>query len=205
MRIILASPWKGLLDAWGEYCNGFSDVEIFDGSIFDVQCDALVSPANSFGIMDGGIDAQYTAYFGKIVQDRLRLKILTHHQGELLIGRAEIIETDHDQHPYLVSAPTMRVPMILDKTSINPYLATRATVLAAKHFSEFKIESICFPGMGTGVGRVSFDMCAHQMAKAFEATLVSKYRLPHSWVQASEEHQQLYQADPRDLQFPDDD
>ncbi|MEM9939537.1 MAG: macro domain-containing protein [Pseudomonadota bacterium] len=203
MKIILASPRKELLEVWGKHCGSFPQVEIVEGSVFDVKCDALVSPANSFGIMDGGIDAQFTAYFGEKVQDQLRLKILTHHQGELLIGRAEIIETEHEEHPYLIAAPTMRVPMILDKSSINPYLATRATILAAKHSNEYEINSICFPGMGTGVGRVSFDLCAHQMAKALAATFVEKYRLPHSWIQASEEHQELYQADPRDLQFPD--
>ena len=33
------------------------------GSIFDVACDAVVSPANSFGFMDGGIDALYVDRF----------------------------------------------------------------------------------------------------------------------------------------------
>lgn len=205
MKIILATPSQEQLKAWQNHCSIFPQISFHKGSVFEVECDALVSPANSFGIMDGGIDAQFSEYFGPSVQDQLRLKILKNHHGELLVGRSEIIETAHKKFPFLIAAPTMRVPMVLDKTSLNPYLATRAAILAAKHTKDIKINSICFPGMGTGVGRIPPEMCAYQMAKAFDATLVSKYRLPYSWAQASEEHQQLYNAEPRDLQFPDND
>jgi O-acetyl-ADP-ribose deacetylase (regulator of RNase III) len=41
-------------------------VTVHQVSILDVACDAVVSPANSFGFMDGGIDAVYLSLFGKV-------------------------------------------------------------------------------------------------------------------------------------------
>ncbi len=208
MKIILASPEASLLQAWKKYCSRFPEISFHEGSVFDVECDALVSPANSFGFMDGGIDAQYTEYFGGQVQERLRLSILQKHHGELLVGNAEFVATDHPTHPILIAAPTMRVPMALGVNSINPYLATRAVILAIKHRSTASddtvtsnITSVCFPGMGTGVGRIPHELCARQMACAFDQTIRAKYRLPSSWSEASEEHQLLYTDKPVRLQF----
>ena len=33
--------------------------------------------------------------------------------GELLVGQADIVETDHETFPWLISAPTMRHPMTI--------------------------------------------------------------------------------------------
>jgi hypothetical protein len=60
MRIILTAVDRELAGAWRRCCGDVEGVEVQEGSIFDVHCDALVSPANSFGFMDGGIDALYT-------------------------------------------------------------------------------------------------------------------------------------------------
>jgi O-acetyl-ADP-ribose deacetylase (regulator of RNase III) len=187
------------------------DIEIHQGSIFDVEADALVSPANSFGFMDGGIDAAYTDVFGTDLQLRLRRAILERHQGELLVGAAEIVETQHEKHPFLIAAPTMRVPMVLDPATVNPFLATRAALLLVKHgiFQSGQLagarvadhlRTIAFPGMGTGVGRVSAEICAHQMLKAVLAIRDGMPRLPTSWAEASEDHQRLYTDKPRRLQ-----
>ena len=50
----------------------------------------------------------------------LRKLILDHHHGELFVGTAEVVETDHAGIPYLIAAPTMRVPMILGPETVNP-------------------------------------------------------------------------------------
>src|SRR5579872_7306577 len=97
-------------------------------SIFDVDADAVVSPANSFGYLDGGIDAFYTDHFGPDIQLRVLRQIYEPHAGELVVGTADIVETAHDRIPFLIAAPTMRVPMVL-RDSPNPYLAARAVFL----------------------------------------------------------------------------
>jgi hypothetical protein len=50
--------------AWSECFAGMSDVAISHGDIFGEPADAIVSPANSFSFMDGGIDLAYSLRFG---------------------------------------------------------------------------------------------------------------------------------------------
>ena len=212
MNIILAAREDRLADAWETACGDLDFVRIHRGSIFDVTCDALVSPANSYGFMDGGIDALYSDRFGRDVERRLRRLILDRHHGELLVGRAEVVETDNAAHPFLIAAPTMRVPMVLDQGTVNPFLATRAVLLLAQHGVfptgtlagepiHRQVQSIAFPGMGTGVGRVPSEICARQMRAAFEETLLDAFRMPTSWAEASERHQLLYTDRPTRLQY----
>lgn len=211
MKIILTSREKELTTAWTKHCGDLNFVQIHSGSILDLACDAVVSPANSFGFMDGGVDALYSERFGWHVQDRLRQIIADHHHGELLVGAAEIVETDYLRLPYLIAAPTMRVPMILGQETVNPYLAARAVFLllqkgkflqgehAGRKVSEI-VETIAFPGMGTGVGRVPFEVCARQVRTAIDEILLQRFQSPASWAEASERHQLLYTSRPRDLQ-----
>jgi O-acetyl-ADP-ribose deacetylase (regulator of RNase III) len=206
--IVLAAMENRLADAWEKACGGLDGVTVHRGSIFDVACDALVSPANSYGFMDGGIDALYVDRFGIEVQTRLRRLILDRHHGELLVGSAEVVETGNRAQPFLIAAPTMRVPMVLGPETINPYLATRAVLLLARHGAlptgeplSDRLRTIAFPGMGTGVGRVPADICARQMRIAIDEVLLGRHRMPTSWAEASERHQLLYTDRPTRLQY----
>ncbi len=211
MQITLAAVEPPLAEAWKRFCGDLPDVTIHPGSILKVACDAVVSPANSFGFMDGGIDMLYSMHFGWQVQERLQRLIIERHHGELLVGTAEIVETDDDRIPYLIAAPTMRVPMIL-RDSVNPYLAARAVLLKVKYglmpggaeegrpVSDF-VDHIAFPGLGTGVGQVDPDTCARQMRAAIEDVLLNPDSFPLSWRDAQIKHLQLYSDNLRDLQF----
>ena len=88
MKIILSAVEPELADAWQRFCGEFDFVEVQRGSILQLSCDAVVSPANSFGFMDGGVDMLYSQYFGWKVQERLQNQILSRHHGELLVGAA---------------------------------------------------------------------------------------------------------------------
>lgn len=212
MKIILSAVETGLYNAWQRFCGDFEFIEIHRGSILDLSCDAVVSPANSFGFMDGGIDLLYSGFFGWQVQEKLQKQIREKHFGELLVGQAEIVETDSAQIPFVISAPTMRVPMILLQNSVNPYLAARAVLLLIKHgeftrgsykgekISSF-VESVAFPGLGTGVGRVEPNTCAQQVRAAIETVILGKNEFPFSWADAQAKHQQLYTDRVRDLQY----
>jgi O-acetyl-ADP-ribose deacetylase (regulator of RNase III) len=211
MRIVLTAIEERLASAWEAFCSDVGCVSVYRGSILDLQCDAVVSPANSFGFMDGGIDALYMDAFGRDIQLRVRRAILDFHHGELLVGAAEIVETGHARFPYLIAAPTMRVPMILGE-SVNAYLATRAALLLVKtglfrtgvHAGEpiaDHVQTIAFPGLGTGVGRLSSAVCARQVRAAIDDVLLDQYNMPRSWAEASERHQLLYTDKPRRLQY----
>lgn len=186
-----------LANAWKKACSDLDFVQLHRGSILDLNCDAVVSPANSFGFMDGGIDALYTKHFGSDIQIQLQDWIKISPQGELLVGCAEAIPTFNSKIPYVIAAPTMRVPMII-KDTINPYLAARAALRVAVNM-DFK--HVAFPGLGTGVGRVDPDICARHMRAAIDHVLLKKLTFPTSWADASKQHQRLSSDTMRDLQY----
>jgi O-acetyl-ADP-ribose deacetylase (regulator of RNase III) len=201
LRIILTSVDKALNDAWQRWCGDLRFVEVHHGSIFEINCDAVVSPANSFGFMDCGIVRHYTDFFGPSVQERLQKCIQCCHHGELLVGQADLVATGHDRFAYLVAAPTMRVPTSLAPL-IHYYLAASAVflLLLRGRFTcgdmvgqpiAGKVRSVAFPGLGTGVGRVPPSTCARQMRAAIEDFLLGKLEFPKSTMQARKRHDKL--------------
>lgn len=195
MRIILTATTDDLAAAWTRFCGELPGVEIYRGSILDLKVDAVVSPANSFGFMDGGIDKAYSAKFPAI-QSKLQAAIRRDYDGELLVGQAAQVETGDHDIPYLIAAPTMRVPMIL-KDSVNPYLAARAALrLAVRSL----FTSVAFPGLGTGVGQVPPEVCGRQMQEAIHEVIGRGWHFPVSWRHAQHTHQLLYTNRVKDLQ-----
>lgn len=166
MRIVFADNNPAMVDAWKalSHPEALKGIELFRGSILDAGCEAVVSPANSFGFMDGGIDLVYTQAFGRIVQERLQADIAATYDGELLVGQAHVVATDGEPIRYVVAAPTMRVPQVLSRKTVNPYLATRAALRQAQRAGF--IASLAVPGMGTGSGMVNLEVAALQMALA---------------------------------------
>lgn len=77
--------------------------------------------------MDGGIDFAYSEYFGWDIGERLQALLRAEHDGELPVGHAVILPTNHATIRHLVSAPTMRIPMAVPDT-LNAYLAFRAAL-----------------------------------------------------------------------------
>ena len=72
LNVILTAVDRELAEAWSPVLLKPSLCQRTPGSILDVSCGALVSPANSFGYMDGGIDLVYSMHFGWHVQERLQ-------------------------------------------------------------------------------------------------------------------------------------
>jgi len=210
VNIILCDTDEHVVRAWEQFCGDLDYISIRHGSILDCSAVALVSPANSFGFMDGGIDATYVSYFGSGIQKRVQRQILDHHAGELIVGAADMVETGSTAHPYLIIAPTMRVPMIL-RDSVNAYLAMRAVLLLVSqgrfrdgpHRGENigeQVQIVAMPGLGTGIGTMGPNTCAHQMRVAVDDILLGRFQLPNSWAEASIRHQNLYTTNIRHLQ-----
>ncbi len=83
-----------------------------------LSADAAVSPANSFGMMDGGIDLAYSRKWGWGVQAHLQALIAATPMRELLVGEALIVPTGDPAIRFCISAPTMRLPgPILDRST----------------------------------------------------------------------------------------
>ncbi len=201
LQIILSAVDEELANAWQRWCGDLSFVRVHRGSIFDIEADAIVSPANSFGFMDGGIDRLYLEHFGASLEDRVQQQIKTEHSGELLVGSATIVETNNKSIPFLVAVPTMRVPMILND-SINPFLAARALFLlirdgtftsgsySGEHVRNH-VKSVLLPGLGTGVGRVPAVQCSKQIRAAIEDVVLGKFTFPKTTSQIRKRHDRL--------------
>lgn len=192
MKLILAYYKEEKLgDAWRKHFNGQENVDIVEADICQLKCDAIVSPANSFGFMDGGLDYFLSQRFGWNLQDRLQAEIASRPIGELLIGEALIISTNDEKVPWLISVPTMRVPMLL-RQSVNAYLAMKALLVAAKNHSLLpKIETIAVPGLGTGCGGLGVDVAAYQMWVAYKQIMFKEGCYPQDFGTAQSEHRAL--------------
>jgi len=188
MKLHLRDRNAALVDAWQRQFSGVENVEVTHGDIFDVTADAVVSPANSFGFMDGGIDLVYSRRFGWDLQERLQALLRAEHAGELPVGQAVIVETVATDIPWLISAPTMRVPMDVSGT-VNAYLALRAALLAVRrHAGDPRIETVLCPGLGTAIGRVPPDRAARQMAHAWAVIELGQTMAPRLLGEAQEAH-----------------
>jgi O-acetyl-ADP-ribose deacetylase (regulator of RNase III) len=149
-------------------------LRVHHGSVLDVTADAVVSPANSFGWMRGGVDAVYARAFPQVEQN-VRSAVLAYHGGELPIGDAVVVPTGEPVPAWLISAPTLREPgERLPEDTVYPYLASRAVFLQWRdgrldHGVAVRrvVSTIAMPGLGTGVGGVSPVNCARQVAAAW--------------------------------------
>jgi O-acetyl-ADP-ribose deacetylase (regulator of RNase III) len=94
----------------------------------------MVSAANSFGLMDGGVDLAITNFFGPALQARVQQVILACYDGEQPVGTSFIVETGHPAHPFLAHTPIMRVPMPIAGTDYV-YLAMKAMLQAVRDFN----------------------------------------------------------------------
>src|SRR5262245_41803895 len=155
----------------------------------------MVSPANSFGMMDGGIDAAIIRFFGNDLMNRVHEHILNEFFGEQPVGTSIIVETGHAHHPFLAHTPTMRVPANINNTD-NVYVAMAAMLRAVHHHNRAVKPPITFiacPGLGTGTGQVNYGEAARQMALAYKYYLNPPSRL--DWHVAELRHREIWDKD----------
>ncbi|CAG8731858.1 9216_t:CDS:2 [Dentiscutata erythropus] len=153
------------------------------------QAECLVSPANSFGLMDGGIDYYISEYYGgvneliPVVQKSLDFEWC----GEQNVGTCLLVDVrelvtkiknDSNEEKcfpgYIAHCPTMRIPKILNNDDLV-YRCTWAMLTAIKkhnanilegEIKHHRINSVVCAGFGTGVGQLSENLCAKQMMLA---------------------------------------
>ncbi|MEM8563464.1 MAG: macro domain-containing protein [Pseudomonadota bacterium] len=191
--VTLVAYSADLYHAWRDHFEGVADVCIEQGDILTLEADAIVSPANSFGYMNGGLDLKYSQHFGWQLEARVRKVLVQDHGGEIPVGCAIIVATGHDRIEYLISAPTMRIPMDVSAT-INAYLAFKAVLLEVKRFNSGdagKINSLLCPGLGTGEGRLPADRCARQMRRAWDVCVNDRFDKTGGLAQAVRGHMAL--------------
>lgn len=134
------------------------------------QPDVLVSPANSHGFMDGGIDNVYRAIFPEVetrVKNAIALLGIRSERGDpvLPVGSAILVETGPTEHgplhtQVLACVPTMYVPSVV-RDSRQVYDAMSGFLHIVRPGIVYAV-----PCLGTGVGGLDPTRSAQEVARA---------------------------------------
>jgi len=164
MTLHLVGVNAQLVRAWRKAFRRFPEVSIHKGDILGIAEHCIVSPANSYGFMDGGIDLAYRKFFGAQIERTVQEAIARRPEGHLPVGAALVVRTGHGRVPYLIVAPTMTMPEAVG--SDNSYRALRAVLRLAGADSEVGRSLYC-PGLATGTGKVLPNEAAQMMMLAY--------------------------------------
>jgi O-acetyl-ADP-ribose deacetylase (regulator of RNase III) len=184
-EIWLVHPEEAMCAAFRDRFTGLPGVRVIRGRLEDLEPhDCFVTAGNAFGLMTAGIDAAVVHYFGEELMRRVQHHILDQFFGEQPVGSAFVVPTDHPDVPFLVHAPTMRVPGSIEGTD-KVYAAAWSALLAVHAHNvsdDRKIEVVAFPALGTGFGGVPFGEAARQMAAAYRHYREPPHRLDWDFV-----------------------
>ncbi len=165
MKIYLLDRNYSIVECWRERFAGVKDVEIVSDDFarfmntHDVEC--VVSPANSFGLMDGGYDLAISKYFGWDLSKKVQQYIIDNLYGEQPVGTSIIVDINEKQK--LIHTPSMRTPSHI-KEPLIIYNCMRTCLMLAK---QNNIKSIVIPAFGGECGNVSFSLLAEMMFQAY--------------------------------------
>lgn len=119
-------------------------IHIARSDITEMPVDAVVNPANSLGIMGGGVAGALSRKGGPSIQ-REAMSL-----APIAVGAAVVTTAGQLWAKHVIHAPTMEEPG--EKVGVeNVRRATRAALIAA---ARYEFETIALPGMGTGLGGV---------------------------------------------------
>lgn len=167
-----------------EYEELFEDCIYIEGDILDIIEDynnyILVSPANSFGSMKGGIDKIINKYIFKNIEDKVMKKIEDEYKDNKFpykyyfdgmnikdrpymdVGKSFIIKADKNN--YLAVVPTMTYPQIVNNTN-NAYIAMKSLVNTIQQ-NKIDTKYVLIPGFCGGIGEMDAKMISKQMLNA---------------------------------------
>jgi O-acetyl-ADP-ribose deacetylase (regulator of RNase III) len=173
INLILCDISADLVEAWTKDFVDDPNVAIYLSSFEDHidKFDCLVSPANSFGLMDGGFDAALINFYGQSLQDAVQWEILTYHQGEQLVGTSRAIEIPNHPGKNLLHTPTMRCPKMIwgDVVYCAMFaMLNEALSLWSMEYRRDETLTILCPGLGTGAGNVPPEEASRQMHLAWK-------------------------------------
>ncbi|MGI5186073.1 macro domain-containing protein [Dactylosporangium sp. CA-152071] len=166
LKVILSDVNAKVVQAWRSAFQDNPEVEIVKGSILNQRVDAWVSPTNSQGLMDGGVDAVVKRHLGAGIQLRVQRAIRDGFAGTLPIGSAVCVPSGAATPRFLISTPTMTQSVQNVRETLNVALAC-AAAFQAIHMQNAaepgSITSVALVGMGAATGKVPPQVCANLM------------------------------------------
>lgn len=178
LRITFGDTHFERADALARAFAGVNEVEVVEGNLLDLDCEAIVSPANSFGDMGGGIDKAIDDFHEGKAQAAVVAAMAEHSFGELPVGSALVVRLAARRWPFIVVAPTMRIPGNVAST-INAYLAMRAALMAVLKYNatcDRPIRHLAVSSLCTGVGGMPHEFSAEQMRTAYDSVIGGKWK-----------------------------
>jgi O-acetyl-ADP-ribose deacetylase len=134
-------------------------IHIAKADITEMAVDAVVNPANSLGIMGGGVAAALSRKGGPSIQKEAMSL------APIAIGAAVVTSAGRLWAKHVIHAPTMEEPGV--KVGVeNARRAIRAALIASA-LRGFDV--IAMPGMGTGLGGLDHAEAARAMVDELRA------------------------------------
>ena len=131
-------------------------VRVKMGDLTQEQTEAIVNPANGTLSMGGGVAAAIKLAGGE------EIEIEAVKQAPCPVGQAIYTNGGALSTKYVIHSPTMTRPAM----RIDPSSVKRATEAALSLAKELRLATISIPGMGTGVGGVSYKDATRVMIEA---------------------------------------
>lgn len=166
LRVVLTDVNATVVESWRAAFADTPGIEIRRGSILDAEVDAWVSPTNSRGRMDGGVDAVVKRHLGAGIQLRVQKAIRERFAGSLPVGSAVCVPSGAVTPKFLISTPTMETSSQNVSETLNVALACAAAFQAVHRHNAGtpgSITSVALVGMGARTGRVPARVCANLM------------------------------------------
>ncbi|MCE9572283.1 MAG: macro domain-containing protein [Deltaproteobacteria bacterium] len=134
-------------------------VHVARAEIVTLPVDAIVNPANSLGIMGGGLPGMIRQHGGIAIQQAAMAA------APIAVGAAIITTAGQLPCKHIIHVPTMEEPGVKIGAE-NVRRAARAALIAAD-INQFKV--IAFPGMGTDLADVPMDEAARAIVEEIRA------------------------------------
>jgi O-acetyl-ADP-ribose deacetylase (regulator of RNase III) len=134
-------------------------VHIAKADIWTLPVDAVVNPANSLGIMGGGVGGSLRRQGGDVIQQAAMAA------APIAVGAALVTTAGQLPAKNVIHVPTMEEPGMKIGAE-NVRRAARAALIAADR-NNFKV--IAIPGIGTDLGDVPMDEAARAIVEEIRA------------------------------------
>ncbi len=134
-------------------------VHVAKADIWTLPVDAIVNPANSLGIMGGGIGGALRRQGGDVIQQAAMAA------APIAVGAALVTTAGQLPAKNVIHVPTMEEPGMKIGAE-NVRRAARAALIASDR-NNFKV--IAIPGIGTDLGDVPVDEAARAIVEEIRA------------------------------------
>jgi O-acetyl-ADP-ribose deacetylase (regulator of RNase III) len=163
MKVLIADHNKSTVTSLEE-CDPSFDIELGNPLAFDI--DAVVSPANTKGIMNGGYDAVLRRFFGVTIEYLVQQYL---EKFNIDVGQAIAVKTGHPKVHWLIVTPTVSVTG--EGLSGDESISYACAYNAIKVAHEKNVKYLGMTGLGSGVGGLDRRISARHQVQGIEDAL----------------------------------